>query len=93
MSPTIIYEALKKLGGNPDTVARRLKEAGIRGKRHDNECCPIARFINERFKPHFVDVHTEFIDCDVGQIETPPAVAQFIERFDTCYYPELEDDE
>jgi hypothetical protein len=86
-----MYKALEKLGGSPDAVARKLQEEGIRGQQGWMNACPIANFIKKRFEVIRIDVRKYLIDCEVGMFETPDAIAQFIDRFDKDYYPELQE--
>jgi hypothetical protein len=85
-------DALKELPEHPREIAALLIEKGIKGRKGDSRCCPIAKYL------HGVDpegmlgceVRTGWIDNGKAQMPILPLpVIQFISNFDHGDYPEL----
>jgi hypothetical protein len=84
-----LAEVLAELPDTADGIADRMRAFGIKGQLRDDFCCPIANFLTSR---GFEDamVGEEWIEvCDDDSGDTPPAVAEFVRRFDAVAWPDL----
>ena len=89
-----LLDALAALGQDADEIAGRLKDLGYRGRRSVPGDCPVAHYLRESFHRR-VRIGSTF--CSVGganfvQFPLPPAVMEFVDRFDGGAYSWLVDD-
>jgi hypothetical protein len=88
-----LSQALASLGETPDQVAETLKQAGVRGRRRDYQCCPVASYLSKvACKNITVGLHKAGYDpmAADGQVDVPSPVQTFILRFDLQEaYPSL----
>lgn len=88
-----LAEALAELPDTADGIADRMRALGIKGKRQDDYCCPIANFLmGKGFEEACVgESWIEVCDDDSGseEADTPPAVSEFVSRFDAGVYLDL----
>lgn len=92
---------LASLGNSADAVADTLYAAGVRGKPDDATCCPVANWLSQEagLEPYveregvclYLDIDQDFEVQPQLRADTPPAVAEFIQRFDHDGYPELDE--
>jgi hypothetical protein len=97
---TQIEETLRQLGDDADTVAASLRERGVKGLVGMAEHCPIATLLRWTYDADVdvIEVESDSIRFHChgeGPYESmwieppPPAVAEFIVRFDDGGYPDL----
>jgi hypothetical protein len=87
-----LAEVLAELPDTADGIAERMRALGIKGQVQDDFCCPIANFLTSRgFEDAMVGEEWIEVCEDSGseQGDTPPAVAEFVRRFDTLAWPDL----
>lgn len=92
-----IRRALVALGDSPDVVAERLYAAGCRGRRAIGEACPVsslvAKYLYDTYGGDITEVvghvgvgidrvEVQFTDAPLAVVDLPPAVAEFVARFD-----------
>lgn len=94
-----LHDELVTLGETADEIAKALKAYGVTGYRRNPTDGPIASHLwavltAEGFRRVRVSVNEDLIrvETDGCQIDfpTPPAVQEFIRRFDAGAYPELD---
>ncbi len=90
--------ALLALGRTEKDVARRLRDAGIRGRRQNMHHDPIGRWLVQvgfHAPAIFVNPDGTGITVNAGgwvNIAAPPAVVEFVRAFDDGAYPDLAED-
>lgn len=90
-----VVEVLESLGPDIVAVADTLRRAGIRGRRHDAFCCPVALYVAaglgcpDNDNDH-IAVGTDEVLVDDDEIELPDHVVDFVTAFDNGSYPDLE---
>lgn len=87
-----VYDALRRLGSSSEEIADSLAERGIRGRRQEERCCPLANYLrNELSVAVQIEVGSVQIDGVDGFMSTAvcDGVDDFIEDFDTEEYPYL----
>lgn len=90
-----IRAVLTDLGNTADAVAHTLHTLGFAGDLASSDSCPVARYLSAYTPVTFVQVtdHEVTVDLDDGSTVTvfnPPAVTEFILRFDLRgMYPHL----
>lgn len=88
-----LSQALAALPEDPVAIAARLGAQGCRGIRENNECCPIANYLTGLgFVGAWVDPEQIAVDDEDYPVDTPPAVGEFVNRFDKGDWPELVSD-
>lgn len=100
---TAIAEALDKLAteGSADGIALRLQADGCTGHRKVGISCPVSRWIAAQ-TGHIASVggwyawpNTPAFEAGIENEDTrvtqPPAVRDFVQRFDQGHYPDLAD--
>lgn len=77
----------------PDEIAHKLNEAGIKGKARACSFCPMANYLNATLGGgHFVTLeHVYILDeaydlKDEIYVDTPDSVRKFVKRFDAGKY-------
>lgn len=99
---TVIFnETLNKLSDllrelsilEPAEIAKKLNEAGIKGKARACSFCPMANYLNKVLGGgHFVTLEKVYVldetfDFDEQMfVETPESVRKFVEKFDAGKY-------
>lgn len=101
IEPEVLAEALLDLGPDPDAIAANLAQRGIRGKRGDTECCPVANYLKTQFEEYTPSVAPTMTLLYEGspygavtpyvKTMTPDPVKRFIIEFDDDVYPDLID--
>lgn len=102
--PHKIRLALESLGSTADEVAQTLSSRGITGRRNSGCDCPVARFLQAEvpetarlwwFSGYWVD--GEYIQLPLSmselpetRVDVPQPVYEFVLRFDSGDYPDLE---
>jgi hypothetical protein len=91
MPELTLDQALAELPDTADGIADRMRALDIKGRRQDDFCCPIANWlIGKGFEDPMVgEEWCEALDDDPTQTDTPPAVAEFVRRFDAGVYLDL----
>jgi hypothetical protein len=96
MSVVAIHLALDRLPRTEETIAAHLEHAGIRGRRREPLCCPIAEYLLRQV-PGYTFYARPGIISAIGEsagprhtVYPPPAVANFMRFFDNGAYPQLE---
>ena len=90
-----LRKKIESLGNSPVAIRSLLFNQRITGNKGQSRSCPIAMFLK---KEGFICPSVSQIFIAVGNdefyadINTPEAVAQFLQRFDTEEYPELIND-
>lgn len=98
-----VAEGLDELGVDADEVATRLVEADAQGSRHQPASCPVAVWLADELAEAFdgdglrvrVDAaHVVVVGRDELRLDLSPPrpVSEFVTRFDSGCYPELEED-
>lgn len=89
-----VKRLMAELGDTPEAVAANLAAAGITGYRRSACDCPIAAYLEARV-PAADAVGGTTVCVDPGgdlpyeEVPVPPAVAEFIRRFDGGEWPAL----
>jgi hypothetical protein len=97
---TQVEETLRQLGDNADAVAASLRERGVKGLVGLAEHCPIATLLRRTYGADVdvIEVESDSIRVHChgeGPYESmwieppPPAVRDFVERFDGGEYSDL----
>jgi hypothetical protein len=97
MTSDELFDLLDSLGGSSSVVASRLLAEGCRGRRHDACHCPLVAFVRRHVGPgtwvaagpNVMNV-TWFSTGEHASTAYPPAVAEFIKRFDAREFPDLD---
>lgn len=95
MPELTLDQALAELPDTADGIADRMRALGIKGFCGDAYNCPVANWLlrpGSGFAGASVgDVRIEVCDADSGFEDepTPPAVAEFVRRFDAGVYLDL----
>lgn len=90
MTETAVLEALAELGTTSSEIAAKLEAAGVKGRRHAADACPIANYLARRFGQRFTCY--DVVLCNGEPVGYPPApVFDFIQKYDFGTYPQLED--
>ena len=85
-----IRDILNKLGSNATEVAESLRKAKVRGYRSRCMACPIARLLNKNLDLENLIVGSHSIMWGEGHgINTPGAIADFMNNFDLGWYEDL----
>lgn len=91
-----LHELMATLGSSSAAVADALKDAGIKGKRMDGQCCPVAKWLR-------YETGATWVSVDIAEVTlrlpsgpkirtTPPLpVNNFIGEFDDFAFPELDE--
>lgn len=93
---TAILAALDELGNTPGAVAISLRKMGIKGHRRYDASCPLAVYLNRKFKlpdgTFSVWVHSvSTTDPEQEPVEFSDLFSRFVKKFDNGEYPELID--
>jgi hypothetical protein len=80
---------LQSLGDTPDKIAEYLYQNGYRGQRGDQQRCPLSQALRGR-GCKFVAVRITETETERGWCINPPAVTEFVMKFDSAKYPQLE---
>jgi hypothetical protein len=90
------------LGDTPELVAAALRASGCRGFRHGYFPSPVIRYAYRRFDeggltlvyspPEMrpAKLYLDRLDGNREELPLPPAVAEFLARFDEGVYPDLD---
>jgi len=92
MSDLTLAQVLAELPDTADGIADRMRALGIKGKRGRSCCCPLANYlVSEGFDQAIVGESWIEVLYDSGSVEcdTPPVIAEFIDRFDAGVYLDL----
>lgn len=95
MPELTLFQALAELPDTPDGIADRMRVLGIKGYCGDAYNCPIANWLlrpDTGYEGASVgDIRIEVCDDDSGfqDAPMPPAVAEFVRRFDAGVYLDL----
>lgn len=87
---------LSTLGTTKATIAHKLSQMGIQGRRESSCYCPVAKYLEKSIIGHarcvagLNHVLVQGYKYDVV-IKTPPAVVRFIRAFDRGDFPFLEE--
>lgn len=88
-----IYEALKELGEDPDTIARTLFVRGLLvGIRGDCWECPVSHYLRSRgvISPAVSRCNITYgSEGSRAILPTPDVISEFMRRFDNTEYPYL----
>jgi hypothetical protein len=99
-SPEGLKEALSALGETADEIAASLQAQGIKGERSDAQCCPVARYLDQRFPGWEPDVQGAYVSISHYEHGNHPgihhevdveSIAAFVEAFDDEQYPALDE--
>lgn len=97
MTPNQISKKIKALGTTPGEVADNLLALGVRGYRCSGMNCPISNYLKTLGAQKPTACSTEYGFTFDGRFRknrsvrftAPPAVGEFIRKFDNYGYPEL----
>jgi hypothetical protein len=98
-SESDITASLEALGTTPVEIAQSLHLAGFKGVRASAGQCPVANFLKDAFTPDWVTVfHFAGLTFETSapedsvrvQVETTPAVREFIDLFDDGKFASLD---
>lgn len=98
-----LRQALAALGDRSAAIADTMRTLGFKGQRNRCKVCPVANYLLAAF-PGADDVNVGDEQCQVFRtvvdyvdvqheriaVDTPSAVACFVEDFDNGYYPQLD---
>jgi len=91
-SPAVILmKALSDLVGlgGPDEIAKCLQERGVRGAREDGSKCVLVNYFRSVTGCSKLHVEILYTSYPGGQIDNPPEIRAFLQRFDRGVFPEL----
>lgn len=86
-----LKDAIKELGASSKSVAAKLKRLGIKGERGSADSCPVANFLKKRFVDDEIEVDGARVQVNGVSIEAPRFIADFVDRFDSGNYPEVDE--
>lgn len=90
--PIHVFDLCRTLGSDSDTISRSLLRLGLRGRRTDGYYCPLSRYLRAHRYPESTRVVATCVyDMRDGSVLgwLPPAVSEFVRRFDNGFYDEL----
>lgn len=85
-----VLDALDALGADCDQVAESLSRRGISGYAGNVSRCPVANYLTAELDGAWCVTAADAMDlASLESVTVPPAVADFVERFDAGDYPDL----
>jgi len=87
-----LNDCLSALGTTKDEIKASLVAAGIKGRKGNADCCPVARHLKQAGFTFPCVGHVAVYAEDHLKVSTPTPVKEFLIGFDRSEYPELDEE-